>query len=59
MWYAISFVSQALVEEVKKKFWKSKSAKTLTTKTWYLRRAYRMRHKIGNMWIEYGQLIDP
>ena len=37
---------------------KNKSAKTVTTKTWYLGRVYRMGRKIGNMWSEYRQLID-
>ena len=57
--YAVSFVSEALVEEVKKMDYKSKSAKRLTTKTWYLGRVYKMHCKIGNVWIEYQQPREP
>ena len=47
---AISIVSQVVVEGMKKK--------RDTTKTWYLGRVYRVCHKIGNRWIEYGQPIN-
>ena len=49
-------ISQVVVKV--KKWFKSKLAKTLTTTTWYLRKAYRMHRKIDNKWIEYQQLID-
>ena len=32
----------------------NKSAKPLTNKTWHLGRVYKMRYKIGNVWIEYA-----
>jgi hypothetical protein len=49
---AVLFISQLVVEGVKKRLERSKLAKTLTTKTWYLGRVYRRRHKIDNRWIE-------
>jgi hypothetical protein len=47
--FVVLFVSQAIVEGVNK----IKLAKTLTIKTWYLGRVYKMHCKIGNMWIDY------
>ena len=55
---AVLFIFQAIVEGVKEEGEKRKLAKTLSTKTWYLGRFYRMRRKIGNSWIEYQQPID-
>ena len=48
----VSFVSQEVVERIKKRGGKSKLAKALTAKTWYLGRGYRMWRKIGNRWNE-------
>jgi ribosomal protein S26 len=55
--YVVSCVSHAVVVEMRDKREK-KSTKTLTTKTWYLGRVYRMHHEISNMWIEYRHRID-
>ena len=45
---AVLFISQAiLVERIKKRGGKSKLAKALTTKTWYLGRGYRMWRKLA------------
>ena len=58
--YVVSFISLVVVEKMKKRGIKKEQVltKSLTTKTWYLGRIYKMRGKIGNMWIEYQQLID-
>ena len=55
---AVWFISQGVVEEVKKRGEKTKLAKTLTTKTWYIWNVYRMHCKSGYRWIEYWQPID-
>ena len=55
--YVILFISQAVVEGVKKRG-KRKLAKIIITETLYSRRVYRMCHKFGNRWIEYWQPID-
>ena len=55
---AVSFIFQGVVEGVKKRGGKKKLVKTLTTKSWYLGRVYRMHCKVGNTWIDYQQPID-
>ena len=52
-----SYISQGVVEGVKKRGKISKLAKTLTTKTWSLGRVYRMCNEIGNRWFECWQPI--
>ena len=56
--HVASFISQGVVEGVKKRGKISRLAKILTTKTWSLGRVYRMCNKIGNRWFEYWQPID-
>ena len=49
--------TQRVVERVRKKE-RSKLAKILTTKIWYLGTLFGVRRKIDNRWIEYRQPID-
>ena len=54
--YAISFISQGVVQGVKIRGEKKQVGQNI--KTWYLGRAYGVCRKIGNRWIENQQPID-
>ena len=53
---AVSFVSQAVVEGVNKKDKKTKLAKALTTKTWYLGRVYRWAAQLATCGLDNNQI---
>ena len=55
---ALAFVTEAMIEKLKRKRKRPSKSKALTTKTWYLGRVYKMRRKFANRWVEYREPID-
>ena len=58
MWFAETFISQGVVESVKKKRGKKQVGQSINYQNLELGRVYRMHRNIGNRWIEYQQPIS-